>query len=257
MTMNRHIIIKTVTALFCSAVAMHTYAQPKFITAGKVEYEKSVNIKKQLEENEEMPDVFKNTKQDIVKSYFDLSFANNQSVYKKGREAPNSNMEFMWWGGNTDPVTYINTDSGKISAMKNVFGYGETYLQDSLMKIDWRITFDTRTIAGFECRKAVGRLFDSLYVVAFYSDEILVPSGPESFAGLPGMILGLAIPRLHMTWFATKVELNTVKPEDVKAPAAGRKTKKYTYPAAREMVLDRCKEWGVKDSTKRVWNMLY
>jgi len=45
-------------------------------------------------------------------------------------------------------------------------------------------------------------------VVAFYTDEILVKGGPESFNGLPGMIMGIAVPRLSLTLFATKIELN-------------------------------------------------
>jgi GLPGLI family protein len=43
--------------------------------------------------------------------------------------------------------------------------------------------------------------------VAFYTDEVLVRGGPFNFNGLPGMILGIAVPRLHMTIFATKLEL--------------------------------------------------
>jgi GLPGLI family protein len=33
----------------------------------------------------------------------------------------------------------------------------------------WRITDETRTIAGFECKKAVTKICDSVYVVAFYT----------------------------------------------------------------------------------------
>ena len=50
-------------------------------------------------------------------------------------------------------------------------------------------------------------VMDSIVVIAFYTDEILTSGGPESFNGLPGMIMGLAIPRLHTTWYATKLAL--------------------------------------------------
>jgi GLPGLI family protein len=102
--------------------------------------------------------------------------------------------------------------------------YDNTFLiQDSLTKIEWRITNDTRTIAGFECRKAVGRMLDSVYVIAFYTDQILTTGGPESFTGLPGMILGAAIPRINTTWFATKLELTPVTPEQIAPPKKGKK----------------------------------
>ena len=59
---------------------------------------------------------------------------------------------------------------------------------------------------------------DSVYVIAFYTDQITTTGGPESFNGLPGMILGVAIPRINTTWFATKLELVEVKPQDLIAP---------------------------------------
>jgi GLPGLI family protein len=48
---------------------------------------------------------------------------------------------------------------------------------------------------------------DSIYVVAFYSDQIVVRGGPESFWGLPGMIMGVVLPHEYTTWYATKVYL--------------------------------------------------
>ena len=35
----------------------------------------------------------------------------------------------------------------------------------------------------------------------------MISGGPEGINGLPGMILGVGIPRLHTTWFATKVSI--------------------------------------------------
>src|SRR5690606_39292194 len=67
--------------------------------------------------------------------------------------------------------------------------YEETYLiTDSLRQIQWRFTNESREIAGYECRRANALVLDSIYVVAFYTDQIPVSGGPESFTGLPGMI---------------------------------------------------------------------
>ena len=64
-------------------------------------------------------------------------------------------------------------------------------------------------------------MLDSIYVVAFYSDEIHVSAGPESFHGLPGMILGVAVPHENVTWFATKVT-ETVEPKPLVPPKKGK-----------------------------------
>jgi GLPGLI family protein len=85
--------------------------------------------------------------------------------------------------------------------------FEKTYLtSDSLKKLNWKISGETREIAGFECKKAIATILDSVVVVAFYTDEITPSTGPLGFNGLPGTILGFAIPRLYLTLFATKVE---------------------------------------------------
>jgi len=80
-------------------------------------------------------------------------------------------------------------------------------IQDTMKTMTWRITDEYREIAGYSCRRANGITPDSIYVVAYYAAEIPVSGGPESINGLPGMILGLAVPSQHVSYFATKVEL--------------------------------------------------
>jgi hypothetical protein len=62
-----------------------------------------------------------------------------------------------------------------------------------------------------------GLTLDSIYVVALYTDKIAVSGGPESFGGLPAMILQVAFPHENVSWIATKVEyltspMNSISP---------------------------------------------
>ena len=92
-------------------------------------------------------------------------------------------------------------------AEKNV--YNETiFLKDSVRKIKWKLTDETREIAGYECRRANAIIMDSIYVVAFYTDAIKTKGGPEQFNGLPGMILGVVLPHYHISYFATGIDLD-------------------------------------------------
>jgi len=92
-----------------------------------------------------------------------------------------------------DNIVYSDLSSHTFSSQKSVFE--TTYnIQESLRNAKWKITSDKRTMAGFECRKATTTIMDSVYVFAFYTDRIVPRGGPESFARLPGMILGIAIP---------------------------------------------------------------
>ena len=82
---------------------------------------------------------------------------------------------------------------------------------------------------------------DSIYVVAFYSDEIPVSGGPESFSGLPGMILGLALPHENVTWFATKVTDVPIPESSLRAPAKGKVT---NYTNLKTTLTKAMEGWG-------------
>jgi GLPGLI family protein len=113
-------------------------------------------------------------------------------------------------------VVYSDLNTNQLISKRKVFD--DTYLlKDSLKNIKWKFTDEVRDIAGYPCHRANGLILDSVYVVAFYTDQIPVSGGPESFAGLPGMILQLALPHENVSWIATKVEdldlpINSVLP---------------------------------------------
>ncbi|MBS1775182.1 MAG: GLPGLI family protein [Bacteroidetes bacterium] len=229
----------------------------QYTAQGKIEFERKVNIHRQLDDMaaESGGSWFEKMKSQIpkfVNSYFDLSFNRNGSLYKPGREVENPNKMMF---GNTpaaDNIVFTNFQKNSVVATKNVFE--EKFLvQDSIRKIDWKILDEVRTIANFKCRKAVGKIFDSVYVVAFYTDEIMVSGGPEMFAGLPGMILEIAIPRLYSTWVATKVETNSPKPEDFKIPEKGKKVSQFEMY---ENIQSSIKKWGSWAQRSIWWSML-
>lgn len=225
-------------------------AQTQFITKGRIEYEKKVNQHKPMEEQadnvwyKEMLKVYPKFVNDI----YELRFDNKKSFYKLAKE--NNENKYIMWGTKpteTDGVAQ-DLEAKTVSTQREVFE--NTYvIKDSLRNLEWRITDETREIAGFECRKAVTKICDSVYVVAFYTDQIAVSSGPESFGGLPGMILGLAVPRLYTTWSATKVEL--VEPTTTQLNPV-QKGKKVNWDQLYAELKKGFKDWG-KEAEKRLW----
>jgi GLPGLI family protein len=77
----------------------------------------------------------------------------------------------------------------------------------------------------------------------------MVSSDPESFGGLPGLILGLAVPRLATTWFATKVE-TTMPTEKQISPV--QKGKKVNWLQVNADMKKAMKDWG-KYGARRIW----
>jgi GLPGLI family protein len=152
----------------------------------------------------------------------------------------------MWFQPFADNNTVYNDyAAGTTVSQKPVFE--ETFLvQDSLLRIKWKITADTRNIAGFECRKAIGILYDTVAIFAFYTDEITVSGGPEGINGLPGMILGIGIPRLHTTWFATKVQSADVNVKSITPATKGKKVNLQAMLVALDKALKDWEAWGKK-----------
>jgi GLPGLI family protein len=227
--------------LFClAAVTQRAHAQNNiFLTEGKIEFEKKVNMYAMLDEGDTWSDVEKKTMPKFKTTYFDLLFSKNKTIYQPGRENPDNNKLF---GDNvaSENVIYAELDSSKSVSQKKVFE--QVFLiQDSTRQIQWKITDETRVIAGFQCRRANAIIMDSVYVVAFYTDDIITPGGPESFSGLPGMILGVSMPHQHVTWFATKVSATAVTAAQLKIPSKG---KKVTNTSLKEQLKERMKDWG-------------
>lgn len=215
-------------------------AQTIFINTVKIEYEKTVYMRQLYKDLYPVQtyERIKNQLPETFLSYFNFIGDTVKSIYKPGREiAYDARMARPPANEN---VVYTNYQLQKSISQKLV--YEETFLvEDSLSKIEWKLTPDTRVIAGFECRKAVGIIHDSLAVFAFYSDELLIPGGPESIHGLPGMILGMGVPRIHTTWFATKVEVNGVNMNSVTPATKGKKVDYTNMIKSLNAVL---KNWG-------------
>jgi GLPGLI family protein len=45
---------------------------------------------------------------------------------------------------------------------------GTNFVIADSIKIEWKITNENREIAGYNCRKAVGKIMDDVYVLLFY-----------------------------------------------------------------------------------------
>ncbi|GAC1431020.1 MAG: hypothetical protein NVSMB7_07180 [Chitinophagaceae bacterium] len=193
-----------------------------------------------MDEGDTWSEIQKKTMPKFRSTYFDLVFDKNRTIYQPGRENPDNNKTFFSDNIADENVIYAELDSSKSISQKKVFE--QVFLiQDSTRKIQWKITDETRVIAGFQCRRANAIIMDSVYVVAFYTDDIITTGGPESFNGLPGMILGVSLPHQHVTWFATKVSASPVSASQLKVPTKG---KKVTSTSLKEQLKERMKDWG-------------
>jgi GLPGLI family protein len=239
--------------VFATILVMSSSVQSQtvFIRSGKIEFERKTNSHRLYfsGETESWMEEFKKLVPQFRTDYFDLVFTENKTLYKPGKE-PEIEKTGFFESPAMENVVYNDLTSQATVSQKKFYD-SEFLLSDSTKAIRWKFEPETRTIAGFECKKAITRICDSVVVVAFYTDQIITPGGPESFNGLPGMILGLAVPRLYTTWFATKLEnISTAEEAKITAPAKGKKA------STKDMitkVAEGIKNWGEKYRDRSIW----
>lgn len=206
------------TLFLLCMVCLNVNAQETFITYGKITYEKKINLLRTFE-NSDLPQEAKEKMKKYATSNWEFYFDQDKSLYKAVKKDPENNSPALFSFSPGKQNSEIYTDYSKNQRVIRRSIMDDDYLlSDTIPKVNWKIMHDLRNIAGYECRKAIGVIYDTVYVVAFYTDEILLRGGPEGFSGLPGTILGLAIPRYNTTWFAIKVNaFENHRPEIVPA----------------------------------------
>lgn len=242
-----YILLFTIIVISNSLFAQNVH----FVQNGIIEFEKRSNmyalIKKKITKNNEtfwVPafDTYKKNNPQFKSAKSTLGFTKDKSLYKFSEINESGNSNFISNDALADLKNTTATDfrTGISATQKNI--YDAIYLvKDSVRKINWKITDETREIAGYDCRRANAIIMDSVYVVAYYTSQIAVSGGPESFTGLPGMILGLALPHENITWFATKVTETTLPEKELSPPGKGKIVDNKTLKSILNAAM---KDWG-------------
>lgn len=193
--------------------------QPIFISNATITFERTTNVWAGV--SGRFADQIKRSVPQYKKDDFIFESDGTKSIYKPAPVKDDAETgRRMFTAPANSNIVFSNFQTDKYVGLKQVFE--KTYLiEDSLRHARWKIKDDYREIAGFSCRRATTIIMDSVFVVAFYTDEIMIPGGPESFNGLPGMILGLVINRVHTTWYATKIQVDRVDQKDLVPPTKG------------------------------------
>lgn len=213
------------------------YAQ-QFIEKAVIEYEVTTNIKKTMWSGS-WAEMLKENMSDFKTAYYSYTFADNKSLFKFSRWSDKTKIPKWYKESDEENIWYFDFNSNKVNVQKQIRGTN-FIIADSIPFIKWKLTNESREIAGFNCRKAIGKIMDSVYVFAFYTNEITIAGGPCSISGLPGMILGLSIPRLYTSYIATKVSVNNVSVADIKPTLA---KKYYSYVGLKKIIEEKTKDW--------------
>jgi GLPGLI family protein len=203
------------------------------LTSVKITYERKTNLYKKWKSEANIERWIKEEDKTKI-DFFDLYVTDTFSLFEP---QPTDLREMYSWATSKNTV-YQDFNHNKRYIIKTMWGE-EIHLTDSLYRRQWHIAEGTRKIAGYTCRKAIWKANDSTRIYAWFSYDITPSTGPESFYGLPGTILGLATEDGGVVYFAKKVEV--IKPEPAQFVIKNKKKKIYTIPELRAQMT---KEYG-------------
>ncbi len=231
-----------------------TYAQQ---TTGKVVYERTIQMQIQINDNDAISQTLPKTRTDK----FELTFGNNQSIWKHVDEDDNSD-EGSWNGmqirmvgpGQNDIAYYDFTNARKVE-QREMFDK-KFIIEDSIQKLKWKLTGETETILGHICQKATAQrsairmqmtmdngkmerkeVNDTTMIIAWFTTDIPVPAGPEVQGQLPGLILALNMNDGRMVYKAIEISPKADL-TSIKEPTKGRKVTPAEFAEERNKMME-------------------
>ena len=186
-------------------------------TQGKVTYERTSQVQMQIAGlNPDMDRLIPKVRTDK----FELSFANNQSLWKAAEADGDDGSDVISNGGmqihmivaGSNDVLFSDFSASKRVERREVFD--KTFIvDDSVRALKWKMGEETKTILNHLCRKATAtnistrttmnvnngnverkEIQDTANITAWFATDIPVSAGPAEYQGqLPGLILALDV----------------------------------------------------------------
>jgi GLPGLI family protein len=221
-------------AFLCLFIANSVFAQSH---QGTIRYERKLDVHRRLQDEQMKAMV----PQFQIASY-DLLFNDSISVYKAvpKDEAPDpfensgggAHVIMKFNGPGDDGMLYQNYHSGRL--LEETSLEEKKYLiTDSIRTLPWKLSEETGAILGHPCKKATATTPRGNKLVAWYSEDIAVPVGPDKTGGLPGAILKLDIDSAGVVYTATQI-VPSVNAKDLRAPTGNKAVTRAEY----EKILD-------------------
>lgn len=186
---------------------------------GKIIYERTVEMQIRLEGMpEEMQRQVPRTRTEKI----EVLFANNQSIRRVLPPEETDEQAFNNTVGEgrsfqfrmitpADDITFTDLAKGAVTEQRDL-GTKKYLITDSIRKLNWKLTGETRTILGYTCQQAIAQrtgtrmqtsmmngqvkreeVADTSNITAWFTLAVPVPAGPEMQGQLPGLILAIDI----------------------------------------------------------------
>lgn len=252
-------------AAFAQTEGKASIAPQGSLKEGKVIYEHTVQMRIRFSGN--MPEGAPKLPESRTDQY-ELLFGNNQALWKMLPNAAEEANTFTEGGGGNrvmfgrfgaDEVVHYNFETGKRTAQKELSA--RNYIvEDSMAKLAWKLTDETKSILGYVARKATATNYstrmvmnmengemkrrempDTSTVVAWFTTQIPVPAGPEYSGQLPGLILELDVNNGRSVYKALEVSPK-VSLASIKEPKGGKRVSATEFNKERDKMMEEMRQ---------------
>ena len=232
---------------FCLFLSFVAYSQNN---QGEIHYEDKFNIHKSLPP--EMEGMKENIPEFRVSNHI-LLFTNEEVLYKpkeKTEEEKAEEQEYrsrrrgghmMRWGrgGKNQNSVYTNIESN--ATLSSVDLFGKMFLvSGSTKSFDWKVTGKQKQVGSYLCMEAI-HVDSSQTTVVWFTPMIPVHAGPDSYAGLPGLILHVDINDGERLITAVDVQLKELAEGSIVKPEEGKPINEEDYKALRKEKMEEMK----------------
>lgn len=176
--------------------------------------ENSEMIKQMIPEFQEIKNVLLFT--DTESFYTNTSNNDNEEMIEEG----NGNVQISIEMGTPEEKIYTDIANGIIVEQRDLMG--KIFLiRDTLIATDWRVTDEQQIHSGLVCQKAE-LTHEQDTIIAWFTSEIPVATGPAGFAGLPGLIVHVSMNNGNFQITATDIDKREIGKKEIKAPTKGK-----------------------------------
>lgn len=208
--MSRNSLFKHTFSLLI-VLLLNTIAFGQFIESGRITYERKTNLLKIPNLPPFLQKAAEEKKYSVDEFILSFNSTGSSFVPKSAPTATPSAVDFL----SIKNTVYCDHTTGVRMTLLDIMG-NKVFIRDTITKISWIMTDNTRKLAGYECKMAIYRKDDSTRLYAWYAEELIPTVGPETFSGLPGTILGLATEDGGVVYFAKSVEIVKIGEKDLK-----------------------------------------
>lgn len=242
--------MKKIIFLLATLLPLTAFTQ----TTGEITYEDKMNMHRRLTGDRER---FKEFIPEFRSTHKTLLLTEEASLYTTAKEQPEEDvpdvggrggrMRFRMGMGRNNEILYKNINEGTQVSQRD-FMDKKFLISGEQQSYEWKITGEQQMFGEYLCMEAT-YTDTTQTVVAWFTPQIPLSTGPTDFGGLPGLILAVDINDGERRITAINMDMKELEDDSVVKPKKGKAVTEEEY---RTMVREKMQEMRQQGGGRRM-----